>query len=134
MYVSSYKGMCKFSSTIRKIWRYSNASVKNQNSIAYNFTSLLGAISEKYCSIFNSTYTRDHIYRCWPLVSINLSKPIFMLPRRSAGCLFSISVKVVRSIVLCMLLGNVSQQPLKPLFPLSEIDFCNMQILRKRKL
>lgn len=129
----AYKCTSKFSSAIIKMLLYRNASVKNQNFIAYNFTSLLGAISEKYHSIFNSTYARDHIYGCWPLLSINLSNPIFILLRRSAGCLFSISVKVVRSIVLCMLLGNMSQQPRKPLFPLSEIDFCNMQIRRKRK-
>lgn len=84
--------------------------------------------------VFLTVHIWETIHCCWPLVSVNLSKPIFILPWRSAGCLFSISIKVVGSIVLCMLLGSMSQQPLKPLFPLSEIDVCNMQILRKRKL
>lgn len=79
-HICSVKCMRKFSVTIINTLQYSNASVKHQNSTAYNFTSLLGAISEKYFSIFYSTYTRDHIYRCWPLVSINLSRPIFILP------------------------------------------------------
>lgn len=53
--------MHEFIITIVKILQDRNASVKHQNSTACNFTSLLGEISVKYCSIFNSTYTRDHI-------------------------------------------------------------------------